>query len=530
MPSLLEIENLTIRYEDNGNSLIAVDKVSLTANSGEITAIMGETGSGKSTIGKSVLMLMAPNAQISNGKIRFDGLDLCKASLKTMQKLRGKDITTVAQNPYLAMNPVMRCGSQAAEVIKMRKKLGRAQVRQQVLQLFVEVDLTDPERIYQSYPHQVSIGELQRVCIAMAIAPEPRLVIADEPFSSVDPINRRLLASLFRTFVSKRNVSMLLITHKIEMVDSVADRWYLLRRGQLIEHAETSFSGARLHHPYAKQLAAHHKAMKKGALASDHASEVLFQVKDLSMSFGSSNAFFNFQMSDNHALKEISMRFHLGDSLGIVGKSGSGKSTLGKIIGGLIQNYSGSVMFRGREVQDWINSDAKSFFSQVQYLMQDAGASLPPRRRVSKVLIETLNAFRRSNRKEQLNRAARLLKDVELEPGTLMKRRNELSGGEQQRVCIARALAANPQVLVLDESLNSLDKVVQSRILALLHGLQKQYQLSILLISHDLTMVSHFCRHLLVLDKGIVVEAGKIDDILTSPKTDVTRSLLKDFE
>ncbi len=488
---------------------------------------MGETGSGKSTIGKSILRLIGTDGRILAGEILLQGEEVSKMPEKIFASRRGRVIATIPQNPYLALDPVMRCGKQVEEVFMLEKKFKKSQVREKVISLFTDVKLDDPERIYRSYPHMASIGELQRVCVAMAIAASPKLLIADEPFSSVDSINRLLLADLFWQVASQRDIGILLITHKIELVDKLADRWYLLHHGKIVESGVGGFSSAALSNPYAQKVAADHAAMKSVNKISNPPDETLFELVDLSVTF-STKTFFGLRKQDSKAaIKRVSFKVNSREILGIVGRSGSGKSTLAKVMGGLLTTYDGNAFFRSNEINRWVQSNRRSYYSQVQYLMQDAGASLPPRRKTGNVIVDTLNAFHPSSRSQQHDKALELLASVELGQHFFGKRRDELSGGEQQRVSIARALAAQPAALILDESLNSLDKPVQRQIIDLLRSLQSQYELTIILISHDLSLISHFCTRTVVLNQGEIAEIGATFDVVNSPRASITKDLIR---
>ncbi len=511
---LLQIENLSLGYETAEESLEALKGVDLDVRAGEITLLFGETGSGKSSLAKAVLGLLPKNARLGlESSIRWQGEEQLSFTRSWRKEVLGKQITTVMQNPLLAMNPIMRIGRQVGEAVAIKNNVSGSQRRAKVLMLFEKVNLEDPMRVLRSYPHQVSVGQLQRAAIAMALAPRPKLILADEPFSSVDTLNKQALADLFTRLRAEIGCAFLVISHDLGLCRRLgAHQWYIMHegqidsrgRGEVLDHLHPSGS-------YSEQLVQSYHRLRS-AQGPDEADSPrsIIAVKGVSHTYRSVRS--PAEVPSHPALHQVSFSVARGEFFGIVGASGSGKSTLAKIMGGLLSGYQGSVLLDARQVQDRVSEDPRQFFGFVQYLMQDAATALPPLRRVDKILLETLQAFQPSlHRKERRQRLEELMGEVQLTPGHLLKYRNQLSGGEKQRICIARALAAAPSILILDESLTSLDKGVQWRMVQLLQKLRSASGITILLVAHDLALIRHCC------DRVLVLREGKVE-ILTTPQ------------
>ncbi|NND07671.1 MAG: ABC transporter ATP-binding protein [Saprospiraceae bacterium] len=503
---LLEIRNLSIEYHNRGEEYVAVKNVSIQVLRNTITLLMGETGSGKSTISKAIFNLLPNHAQVSaNSKVYLGDVDVLQAEVDLMRNLRRERLAIIPQNPLLATNPTMRCGQQIEEVLRLQKNKNRSIAPLGAIDWLEHMGLEQADQIYGAYPHEISLGQLQRVCCAMAMASQPQLIIADEPFSSIDQESQDLLIDRFRLFIQQNeNAGILMITHDLALADDLADYWYLLHAGGLISQGNDDLAGHQGDHIAVKNLIHSYITMKDKASEITTKDEIL-RVQNLSYQYESRKKSLLARKSyDELILKDVNLHIDKGKMYGIVGNSGSGKSTLMKLVSGLLIAPVDSIFLEGIDIRELILRDERAFFSKVQYIMQDAATALPPRQRVRKVLKDVLKSSSYKHNDEIKERITQLLADVKLPAQMATKERSQLSGGEKQRVCIARALAKQPGILILDESLSALDKRVQLDIVTLLKDLCTHREITILLVSHDLHLVRHACHHILSLDKGQV--------------------------
>lgn len=500
MNTLLEIRDLTVGYRTSGGQkVIALDHANMQLGEGEILAILGKTGSGKSTLVRALLDTLSPNASLGKeSKIHLAGADLLQGTKETKRLIRGQVIAAMPQNPLLALNPTMTCGDQIGEIIPGPG----AERKTRVIGLLQTVRLEEPGNLYYAYPHQVSLGQLQRVCLAMALANHPALVVADEPFSSLDPLNTKILTDLIGEIRRIKNTSFILITHDLEITESLADRWIWIDQGRIIaEYAGSIFQASGLPAPIRPVVEAFLKLKDKSGIPLPKNHRLLLSLEQISYRYDRRRSYSFSRKEPTYALKDVSLQVFAHEILGIIGLSGSGKSTLAKIIGGLINDFEGK-----RTFCDHMDSN---YFRRVQYIMQDAATSLPPLRSVRHIILDAYQAHHGRITGEKANHLiSETLRNVGLPLPTQTKFRYQLSGGEKQRVSLARALVIDAELLVLDESLSALDRDIQVEILDLLENLISRYRLTLILVSHDQDLIAKYCHRIVELEAGQVRYIG----------------------
>ncbi len=516
---LIVIENLSITFQHRGEKINALSGINLSINTGDIVALAGETGSGKSTLARAILGSLPTDVTQMTGDITYHFNK--QRPQKQPDGLLGKKITCVLQNPLLAMNPTMRCGKQIEECLPLEGKTSQSDRKARVLRLLEKYELEDPDRVYRSYPHQLSIGQLQRVMIAMALAPNPELIIADEPFTSVDTITRLELLKLFQAAIADRQLTLLLISHDLQIIDRIAKKWCMLKEGNLLAQGSTPFLSKEHREEYLQILtASYQKLQQPGKFDSNVQFKRFMSFNDVSFRYhdGKSDL--------KAALHQISFRILRGEIFGIVGRSGSGKSTIARILGGLLRGYEGEVILDGTEIGQVLNHNRMGYYKRIQYLLQDAASALPPRIRVGYLLQEALRTFRGLESKEIRTLIQEILAFVGLPTSIVNRYRGQLSGGQMQRVALARALCADPDLLILDESLTALDKSVQFEMVTLLKRVNEQEGKTIILVSHDLALIRHLCHRVLVVNAGRVEESGRTEEVLTRSQSKYIQALV----
>ena len=521
---LLHITNLSVAFAQGGHTTLAVDDVSFDIAKGETLALVGESGSGKSVTALSVLKLLScPPASHPSGQILFKGEDLMKADEAALRKIRGNAITMVFQEPMTSLNPLHTIEKQIGEILSIHKGLTGERAKKRILELFEEVGLRDAANRLDAYPHQLSGGQRQRVMIAMALANEPDLLIADEPTTALDVTVQAQILRLLKDIQHRRGMAMLFITHDLGIVRAIADRVCVMTHGKIVEQGKVADIFDHPQHPYTQKLLAAEPKGEPHAVPVD-APEVM-RAYALKVWFPIKRGFFKKTVSHVKAVDGVTLRIRAGETVGVVGESGSGKTTLGLAMLRLISS-EGPIAYLGSRI-DGINSNAmRPLRRDLQIVFQDPYGSLSPRLSIADIVGEGLEVQNASLSIEECREiVAQALLDVGLDPKTMDRYPHEFSGGQRQRIAIARAVVLNPKFIVLDEPTSALDMSVQAQIVDLLRDLQRRRNLAYLFISHDLKVVKALANHVIVMRDGQVVEEGAAEAIFTSPQSDYTKAL-----
>ncbi|MDO8533378.1 MAG: ABC transporter ATP-binding protein [Xanthobacteraceae bacterium] len=521
---LLKIEDLSVVFRQSGRETTAVNKVSFDIKPGETVALVGESGSGKSVTALSILKLLPyPSARHPSGRIFFKGRDLLALTEDEIRHVRGNDITMVFQEPTTSLNPLHTVERQIAEVLAIHRGLSGAAARTRVIELLSEVGIPDPEARLASYPHQLSGGQRQRVMIALALANEPDLFIADEPTTALDVTVQAQILKLLRELQKRLGMAMLFITHDLGIVKKIAERVCVMQGGRIVEQGPVEEIFQAPKHAYTRALLA---AEPKGEPAQPRPqAPIVVSTDDVRVWFPVRRGFLRKTVGYIKAVDGISLAIRRGETLGVVGESGSGKTTLGLALLRLISSR-GPIVFLGKPIQDLKFRAMRPFRRDMQVVFQDPYGSLSPRMSIAEVVGEGLRVHH-----PQLDEAARdvrvvaALEDVGIDPETRDRYPHEFSGGQRQRIAVARAMVLEPTFVVLDEPTSALDMMIQAQIVDLLRELQKKRDLTYMFISHDLKVIAALASHVLVMQAGKVVEQGKAAELFAKPKSDYTRAL-----
>jgi microcin C transport system ATP-binding protein len=524
--SLLKIENLGVSFHlEDEDDVEAVRGASLTVERGETVALVGESGSGKSVTALSVLQLLPyPRASHPHGSIRFDGEELLHAPAEEMQELRGGRVAMVFQEPMTSLNPLHSIEKQLCETLILHRGLKQAQARNRAIELLQLVGLPNVEERLDAWPHQLSGGQRQRVMIAMALANEPDLLIADEPTTALDVTIQAQILTLLKDLQTRFGMAILLITHDLGIVRHMADRVYVMTEGEIVEHNSTEALFTEPQHPYTQKLLA---AEPKGDPPPiDATAPEVIHTQDLKVHFPIKRGFLRRTVGHVKAVDGISLSVRAGQTVGVVGESGSGKTTLGQALLRLVAS-EGPIEFEGRDIQGWQQQQIRPLRRQMQIVFQDPFASLSPRLSAFQIIEEGLLIHAIGGdygQRRQL--VAETMAEVDLDPMSMDRYPHEFSGGQRQRIAIARAMALKPRFVVLDEPTSALDKTVQAQIVELLLQLQERHNLAYLFISHDLKVVRALASELIVMKDGLVVEQGPTQEIFNAPKGMYTKELI----
>jgi microcin C transport system ATP-binding protein len=522
---LLSVRDLSVAFRQGGRETLAVDRISFDLNKGETLAVVGESGSGKSVSALSVVKLLAyPAASHPSGEIIFNGRDLLKASEDEMRQVRGNDITMVFQEPMTSLNPLHTIEQQIGEILEMHGRASGANLRPRIIELLTKVGIPNVEERLQAYPHQLSGGQRQRVMIAMALANEPELLIADEPTTALDVTVQAQILALLRKLQAEHGMAILFITHDLGIVRKLAHNVVVMMKGKVVEAGSVKEVFSNPRHEYTQKLLA---SEPKGRPARpDTSRKVIVETDKLKIWFPIKKGFLRKTVGYVKAVDEISLTVREGETVGVVGESGSGKTTLGQAILRLIRS-EGPIVFMGERIDGKLFKEMRPLRKDLQIVFQDPFGSLSPRMSVAEIVAEGLvvqdSSLGYGARREIV---ARALTDVGLDPAAMDRYPHEFSGGQRQRIAIARAMALNPRFVVLDEPTSALDKTVQVQIVELLRKFQAERGLAYLFISHDLQVVRALANELIVMKNGKVVEAGPAADIFGNPQTDYTKALL----
>ena len=575
---LLQIQNLSIDFMADGIVTNAVKDISFEVATGEIIAIVGESGSGKSVTALSLLQLLPQQANIK-GKMLFSKnetapVDLLNISAKEINTIRGKDIAMIFQEPMTSLNPVFTCGYQVVETIQLHQQISSATAKEKTIELFEKVKLPEPANMVNRYPHQLSGGQKQRVMIAMAMSCNPALLIADEPTTALDVTVQKTILLLIKELQKQTGLGVIFITHDLGLVADIADKVVVMYKGEIIEQGITKNVLQNPQQPYTKALLAcrpakhqrgerlpvvndffsaaangydvkfksflsdetktkeaissplKNETTENNLLKNDNASPVL-KVENLKIYYPGKKKLFKKNIELFKAVDDVSLKVYKGETVGLVGESGCGKTTLGRAILQLIPATSGNIILDGRDLAMLSRRDLQQLRKDLQIVFQDPCGSLNPRLMVGNAIMEPMKVHgilnSTSQRKEKV---IELLEKVNLSADHFNRYPHQFSGGERQRICIARALALNPSFLIFDESVSALDVSVQAQVLNLLNNLKKEFGFTSVFISHDLSVVRYISDRILVMSKGKIVEEGLADEVYFSPKNEYTKKLI----
>ncbi|MGE3064033.1 MAG: ABC transporter ATP-binding protein [Hyphomicrobiaceae bacterium] len=522
---LVDVRDLSVAFQSDGREHLAVDRVSFTIGRGETVALVGESGSGKTVSALSIMRLLPyPAASHPTGQILFQGKDLLKASEADMRSIRGHRISIIFQEPMTSLNPLHTIERQVSEILKLHRGLDDAAARKRTLELLAKVGIRDPEKRLAAYPHQLSGGQRQRVMIAMALANEPDLLIADEPTTALDVTIQAQILELLRNLRSELGMAMLLITHDLGIVRRMADRVYVMNKGEIVEQNTAEALFASPQHPYTRHLLS---AEPKGQPPrSDASAPVVLETDDLKVWFPIKRGALRRTVDHVKAVDGLSLKLRAGQTLGVVGESGSGKTTLGLALLRLVSSQ-GPIAYVGKRIDDLDSKQMRPLRKEMQIVFQDPYGSLSPRLSVSQIIEEgLLIQFPNLGRDERRARVGAALTEVGLDPSAQDRYPHEFSGGQRQRIAIARAMVLGPKFVMLDEPTSALDMSVQAQIVDLLRDLQQRHNLAYLFISHDLKVVRALSNYVIVMRNGKVVEEGPSEAIFATPKSDYTKALL----
>jgi peptide/nickel transport system ATP-binding protein len=559
---ILTLNNLSIAFSHEGEEHVAVNHISFDLKRGSTLGIVGESGSGKSLTSLAIMGLIPkPNGKINSGSIIFhtsegEKIDLLQLPEKEMRMWRGKRIAMIFQEPMTSLNPAYRCGKQVMENILEHEEISRSKARTRTLDLFREVMLTDPEAAFKAYPHQISGGQKQRVMIAMALACNPDILIADEPTTALDVTVQKTILELLRTLQKKHNISMVFISHNLDVIAEIAANVLVMYRGQIVEKGPIEKIFNHPQHPYTKGLLACRPPLGKRPVrlktiadfidgpgnedgnytthseriqqhAKLYSAEPILQTEGINTVFTTKRNIAGKPIKQFKAVNNVSFKVYPGETLGIVGESGCGKTTLGRTILRLVEPSSGNTIYKNIQVNDLKNNDLRNLRKKLQIIFQDPYSSLNPRITIGEAIIEPMRIHKlHGSENSRKAKVAELLQKVGLEVSHYGRYPHEFSGGQRQRICIARALAVEPEFIICDESVSALDVSVQAQVLNLLNDLKKEFGLTYLFISHDLSVVRYMSDRLMVMKNGEIKEMGEADEVYTNPQSEYTRLLL----
>ncbi len=556
MSNLLEIKDLQVHFRSGGQLVRAVDGISLDLAPGETLGIVGESGSGKTATALAVMRLLPPAANVAGGQIFFQkneaATDLLALPEAQMRPLRGGPLAMIFQEPMSSLNPVFRCGPQVAEAIRLHQNLPKNEANALTIKLFEKTRLPDPARIFRSFPHQLSGGQLQRVMLALALANAPQLLIADEPTTALDVTVQKQILDLLAELRAETGLSMLFISHDLGVVRHVADRVAVMRQGKIVETGPVREVLENPQHVYTQGLVACRPARwlgvseRPGRLPTlgepvptgenvgrvNNPSDVVLEVKNLTVRFPARKNWLGQATEWLNAVDSIDFQVLKGEIFGLVGESGSGKTTLGKAIARLADAHAGQVFFQNQNLLGLPDEAFAPLRRQIQFVFQNPEASLDPRQSIGEAILEPLTVHARhlpgcETAASRRARALQLLDNVQLTHDLFDRRPAELSGGQRQRAALARALAVQPTLLICDEITSALDVSVQATVLNLLLDLRERFGLTLLLISHDLGVVNFVCDRVLVLNQGKIEQIGTPREVFEKPATEYVRHLVE---
>ena len=530
---MLNVQNLNVTFNTRKGEVVAVKDISFNLKKGEILGIVGESGSGKSVTSYALMKILDNTGVIKANKLIYSGIDLENASEQEMMDIRGREVSMIFQNPRTSLNPIRKIGKQIEDVLKRHSQANRYNAKQKAIDALKAVKIKDPETRYYSYPYELSGGMCQRVVCAIALACDPRLLIADEPTTGLDITTQKAVMDLIKDLITSRNMSSIFITHDLGLASEYCDRIIVMKDGHIVEKGITHDIFTSPNHPYTRKLvyatprpgksirSLLPSQIKNKEVQHTVHEETLLEVKNLSK-------FFPGQFGPVQAVKNISFKIKKGECVGLVGESGCGKSTTSAILSRLIDASEGKIIFNKNDISTFAakNFSKNSIRSDIQMVFQDPTESLNPRYTTRQSISDPLKNLTEINSKEINSKVIEVSNLVGLPLNLLDRLPHQLSGGQKARVGIARAIVLSPKILILDEPTASLDVSIQAIILNLLVDLRAKLGMSYLFVSHDLHVVQLLCDYIIVMKEGVIIEQGNSDQIISSPKEDYTKSLL----
>lgn len=529
--TLLRVRDLDISLPKGADRALAVKDIDFDLYRGEILCIVGESGSGKSMSSNAIMgLLPKPYVRVTKGTIAFEDTDLTKLSDNDLQRVRGKDIAMIFQEPMTALNPVMRVGKQLEEVFLTHSHFSASERHEKMMALLDDVGLPNPDLISRSYPFALSGGQRQRVMIAMALALEPKILIADEPTTALDVTTQAQILALIKELQRKKDMGVIFITHDFGVVAEIADRVIVMQDGHIVEQGDAKQVLNQPTHSYTKKLIDAVPQLQAKNTQPQNRDSLILDVVNLNKTYHTPGNIFSFNKNIRagrtvHACNNISFRLYRGETLGLVGESGSGKSTVGRSIVGLHESDSGEILFEGHNILAMNPRDRFALRKNIQMIFQDPYASLNPRKRIGDIIVEG-PVIHGESKQLAKQHAEDLLALVGLDASALKRYPHEFSGGQRQRIGIARALAMNPKLIIADEAVSALDVSVQAQVLELLDDIKHKMDLAMLFVTHDLRVAAKICDKVAVMKLGEIVEFGDTRQIFSNPQHPYTQQLL----
>ena len=551
--NLLKVTKLKIKLDNNSSNNTLLKNISFEIAKNEIVGLVGESGSGKSLTALSILRLLNSNTYNTSGEIIFNNKNILELNLNEVQKIRGKKIAMIFQEPMSALNPTMTIGGQLIEICNRHLDLNHNEIIKRIDDLIIKVKLDNIKNLLKKFPHEISGGQKQRVMITMALLCSPSLLIADEPTTALDVPVQKEIIQLIKDLQKSENLSVLFISHDLSVVREIADKIIIMKSGEIIEQGSkyTLFNNPKTSYTKAllsvkpsktvrlKELPTIEKILNKNfkndiintqtrskKLNKIYSKPPLLKISNINKHYISKLGLFTKQ-DRFKALKKINLELYQGETLGLVGESGCGKTTLGKTILQIEKSHSGAIIYKGEDITQLSKRDLKHYRKDVQLIFQDPYSSLNPKLNICETIIEPIKYHKiLTNNKSLIKRAVQLLVDVGLSAEFLYRYPHELSGGQRQRIGIARAISVNPKIIICDEAVSALDVSVQAQVLNLLNKLKDHYNFTYIFISHDLSVVKHMCDNLIVMNKGKIEESGDPDKIFASPEKKYTKKLI----
>ena len=552
--NILSVENLSISFFNNSEEKEIIHNISYQLQQNEILGIVGESGSGKSVSTMAILGLLPKKiSKITSGSILFKGEDLTTLDSKAFQEIRGNKISVIFQEPMSSLNPSMTCGKQVLEVILQHKNISKTEAKAKVISLFEQVKLPIPETTYNKYPHEISGGQMQRVMIAMAIACEPEILIADEPTTALDVTVQKEIILLLKELQAKNNMSILFITHDLSLISEIAHRVLVMYKGEIVEQGDLQEVFTKPKNNYTKALISSRPSLDyrlktlptiQDYLQDTTSKEIvtetdrkkhhetiynkapLLEIINLEKEYFNTSGLFH-KTEGFKAVNNVSFKLYEGETLGLVGESGCGKSTLGKAILQLDKATAGSIIYKGEDITKVSKQKMRALRKEIQIIFQDPYASLNPRLTVGNAILEPMKVHKLfSSYKERKEKVLEILNRVGLGADSYDRYPHEFSGGQRQRIGIARTIALQPKLIICDESVSALDISVQAQVLNLLNELKADFGFTYIFISHDLAVVKYMADQLLVMNAGKIEELADADEIYNNPKKEYTKKLI----